>query len=103
MGLDDDFFDRGGHSLLAVMMLQELENTLGLNLSPGLLFEHPTVRALGEQARCSMSHMPRPIPLSEGAASPHCTCCSACSCTALRQAARRSIFVVWRVLRRGSS
>jgi amino acid adenylation domain-containing protein len=65
IGLDDDFFDRGGHSLLAVLMLQELENTLGLNLPPGLLFEHTTVRALGEQARSSMSHVPRPIPLCE--------------------------------------
>ncbi len=65
VGLDDDFFDRGGHSLLAVMMLQELQNTLGLNLAPDLLFEHTTVRALAEEARSSMSRLPRPIPLSE--------------------------------------
>jgi amino acid adenylation domain-containing protein len=65
VGLDDDFFDRGGHSLLAVRMLQELENTIGLNVPPSVLFEHTTVRALAEQAQSSMSCEPRPIPLSE--------------------------------------
>jgi amino acid adenylation domain-containing protein len=70
VGLDDDFFDRGGHSLLAVMMLHELENTLGLSLPPGLLFEHTTVRALAEQAQSSMSRVPRPIPLSDACDKP---------------------------------
>jgi amino acid adenylation domain-containing protein len=64
VGLDDDFFDRGGHSLLAVVMLQELENRLGLNLSPGLIFESPTVRSIAAQATSSMSRVPKPIPLS---------------------------------------
>lgn len=31
----------------------------------GLLFENTTVRALAEQVRDSMSHVPRPVPLSE--------------------------------------
>jgi len=65
VGLDDDFFDRGGHSLLAVMMVQELEKALGLTLPPGLLFEHTSVRALAAQARGTTSGAPRPIPLSE--------------------------------------
>jgi amino acid adenylation domain-containing protein len=65
VGLDDDFFDRGGHSLLAVVMLQELESTLGLTLPPDLLFEHSTVRGLAEQARGTMQRDPRPIPLSQ--------------------------------------
>jgi amino acid adenylation domain-containing protein len=64
MGIDDDFFDRGGHSLLAVIMMQELENALGLSLPLGLLFEYTTVRTLAEQVRGSMSHVPRPVPLS---------------------------------------
>ncbi len=82
VGIDDDFFDRGGHSLLAVMVVQELENSLGLSLPPGLLFEHTTVRALADQARGSMSRVPRPIPLSQARDKPALSRCSACNCTA---------------------
>ena len=98
VGLDDDFFDRGGHSLLAVMMLQELENSLGLSLPPGLLFEHTTVRALGEQARSSMSRVPRPIPLSENARQARAVhAARRASLPPVRQAARRSLFGVRRI------
>ena len=65
MGIDDDFFDRGGDSLLAVIMLQDLEDVLGLTLQPGLLFEHPTVRALAAQVQNSIAQVARPILLSE--------------------------------------
>lgn len=65
VGLDDNFFDRGGHSLLAVVLFQELENTLGLNLPLDLIFEHPTVRGLAVQAGRSTSRIPHPIPLNE--------------------------------------
>jgi amino acid adenylation domain-containing protein len=64
VGLDADFFDSGGHSLLAVIVAQELENALGLTLPLGLLFEHTTARALARQIRTSLAHEPRPVPLS---------------------------------------
>jgi thioesterase domain-containing protein/acyl carrier protein len=64
VGIDDDFFDRGGHSLLAVALVLELENALGLNLPPGVIFERPTVRALAEQAEGKHGHAVRPIPLN---------------------------------------
>jgi amino acid adenylation domain-containing protein len=64
VGIDDDFFDSGGHSLLAVSLLLELEKALGVTLSPGVIFERPTVRAIAEMSQGSDLHVVRPIPLS---------------------------------------
>jgi amino acid adenylation domain-containing protein len=66
LGIDDDFFDLGGDSLMAVMLIRALENTLGLSLPPGALFEHPTVRGLAERVHGSLSTEPRPIRLNGG-------------------------------------
>jgi acyl carrier protein len=49
-----DFFDRGGDSLTALNMLFEVQSTLGIELSPTLLFENPTLQKFTtavEQAR----------------------------------------------------
>lgn len=64
VGLDDDFFASGGHSLLAILVTQQLENTLGLTFSSGTVFENPTVRALAAYAENAFPSMPRPILLS---------------------------------------
>jgi amino acid adenylation domain-containing protein len=64
VGLDDDFFDLGGHSLTAVVLLEELEDILGLSLSPGILFERSTVRALAEHATQAFPSAPKPILLA---------------------------------------
>jgi amino acid adenylation domain-containing protein len=63
-GIDVDFFDAGGHSLLAVTATQELENVLGTALTPGALFEHATVRSLAEYIQNPSLNVPRPILLS---------------------------------------
>lgn len=65
IGLDDNFFDCGGHSLLAVQLLQELENSLGLELSLDMIFEHSTVRAFAAHAQSAAPPVPRPIPLTQ--------------------------------------
>ena len=65
---DDDFFDRGGDSLLAVTLIQELQNTLGLAVPPGALFEHPTARGLAAHLEGKLSTEPRPIALNRSAA-----------------------------------
>src|SRR4029077_10162241 len=44
VGIDDNFFDLGGHSLLAVKMLARVQETVGLDLHLGIVFEHSTVR-----------------------------------------------------------
>ena len=46
ISLDDDFFDKGGDSLLAMDMSVELGRLLGKELPEGILFEAPTIRDL---------------------------------------------------------
>ncbi|WP_414476484.1 AMP-binding protein [Microvirga sp. M2] len=44
--IDDDFFERGGDSLLAIEMLLEVEKTIGHPLPASLLFQGETIRLL---------------------------------------------------------
>jgi thioesterase domain-containing protein/acyl carrier protein len=45
VGLDDDFFDLGGDSLVAVALMDEIERVTGVAVDPGQLLEHSTPRA----------------------------------------------------------
>lgn len=45
-GVDEDFFASGGHSLAALEVIAAAEEQLGLSVSIGALFAHPTVQAL---------------------------------------------------------
>jgi len=47
VGVHDNFFDLGGHSLLLLRVVSRLNEELGgKDLSRAVLFEHPTVAAL---------------------------------------------------------
>jgi amino acid adenylation domain-containing protein len=46
IGVTDDFFERGGHSLLAVRLLAQIEKQLGQTLSLPIIFAQPTIRRL---------------------------------------------------------
>jgi acyl-CoA synthetase (AMP-forming)/AMP-acid ligase II/acyl carrier protein len=46
IGLDDDFFEKGGDSLRAIQMLLELEKMVGHSIPEGILFHSSTVREL---------------------------------------------------------
>ena len=45
---DDDFFDRGGHSLLTLQLILRIEERLGRKLTMRDVFEHPTFAAQAE-------------------------------------------------------
>ena len=45
-GLDDNFFDLGGYSLLAMALVSRIELRMGRKIQPASLIEFPTVRGL---------------------------------------------------------
>jgi oxalate---CoA ligase len=68
LSLDDDFFDRGGDSLLATELMLELRKLTGKELPDSLLFESSTVRSLAQ--RLSEKEAPqRKVAVRVGAAS----------------------------------
>ncbi|WP_144611303.1 non-ribosomal peptide synthetase DhbF [Bacillus cereus] len=72
ISIDDNFFEMGGHSLLASRLMARIRETLSIELGIGKLFESPTVAELGKQldgaknARPSIQKVSRPseVPLS---------------------------------------
>ena len=49
IGIHDNFFDRGGHSLLAMKLLNDIQQVFGQQLSLSSLFQNPTIAQLAQQ------------------------------------------------------
>jgi hypothetical protein len=48
VGLDDDFFRLGAHSLLAARVATQISEVLSTDVSVRSVFEHPTIASLAE-------------------------------------------------------
>jgi acyl carrier protein/serine acetyltransferase len=65
ISLDDNFFDIGGHSLMAVRLFSEIQKQTGCNLSLATLFHAPTIKQLAEIIRKdgSVAHRSSLVPI----------------------------------------
>ena len=61
VGVLDDFFDIGGHSLLAVQMLDEVSRACGRSLPVTALFTESTVERLAKVLRGDFAHSQSPL------------------------------------------
>lgn len=72
VGPDDNFFDLGGHSLMAVQIMVELEKLLGIRFPLAMLIEAPTIRQLSRlvESRKSGSSWTSLVPLHTSGSKP---------------------------------
>jgi amino acid adenylation domain-containing protein/FkbH-like protein/FkbM family methyltransferase len=68
IGINESFFDLGGHSLRAIRMLSQVGERLGVELSLGDLFADPTISGLLARADTQTVLPIEPIPVAPAAA-----------------------------------
>ncbi|QCG91753.1 non-ribosomal peptide synthetase [Azospirillum sp. TSH100] len=53
VGPADNLFDLGGHSLMVIKLVSRLRRRLGVEVPPGLVFDHPTPAGLAQALRAT--------------------------------------------------
>ncbi len=51
LGVDEDFFEAGGHSLLVIKLVAAIRKAFQLEVPPAIVFDNPTVAALAQALR----------------------------------------------------
>jgi amino acid adenylation domain-containing protein len=68
MGLRDSFFDLGGHSLLVLKMIDQVNNLFGVSLSVPAFFLNPTIESIARilEQENKIKPVPKLVPLQGG-------------------------------------
>lgn len=72
IGVHDDFFNLGGHSMIAIKVMAKIEEVIGIRLPIAALFETPTIKGLAKRiAEKAPSHSGRVlVPIKESGTKP---------------------------------
>ncbi len=65
IGIDDDFFDLGGHSLKATVLISRIQRELDVNVPLKNIFEMPTIRELAQYIKDAVEEQYVPVYLVE--------------------------------------
>jgi len=61
IGIDDNFFDIGGHSLLAAQVIAQIQSATNRKIAVSAVFRAPTIRQFAQLLREDAVHQPDPI------------------------------------------
>ncbi len=61
IGIDDNFFEIGGHSLLAAQLIAQIQSATGRKIAVSAVFRAPTIRAFAQLLRDDSLAQPDPI------------------------------------------